>query len=84
MPLHAWLAEYCTNEDAELLSLAIFTPAEDPLSYELAAKQEVWRKTILAKIMAIERNGTWELTTLPSWTKKIGMKIYVVGFYSWF
>lgn len=26
----AWLVEYYTNEDAKMLSLAVFTPAEDP------------------------------------------------------
>ena len=44
----------------------------DLISYEEVASDENWIKVI--KIQPIEKNNTWELTTLPIGKKLIGIK----------
>ena len=44
----------------------------DLISYEEVASDEKWIKVI--KIQPIEKNNTWELTTLPIGKKLIGVK----------
>ena len=46
----------------------------DPISYEEAAKQEVWLDAMKEELIAIERNHTWQLVTLPEGKKTIGLK----------
>ena len=46
----------------------------DPVHFEEAEKNPIWRKTMKEEIEAIERNGTWDLTELPAGAKKIGVK----------
>ena len=45
-----------------------------PLSFEEANKEKKWRQAIEEEIRAIERNDTWELTSLPAGQKSIGVK----------
>ncbi|GAU30667.1 hypothetical protein TSUD_31390 [Trifolium subterraneum] len=63
------LNDYVTGreaeEDNEPHSLAIFKTDEDPMSYDEAAKLEVWRQAMKAEIKSIKKNNTWELTSLP-------------------
>jgi transposase InsO family protein len=74
----AYLDDFVTNENykisQELQNLAVFSPSEDPTTYDEAAKHDVWRKAMDAEIAAIENNNTWELTELPVNAKKIGVK----------
>ncbi|PNX64094.1 copia-type polyprotein, partial [Trifolium pratense] len=55
-------------------SQAFFSPSEDPMTYNDAAKHEVLKKDMDTEIAAIESNDTWELTHLPAGAKKIGVK----------
>lgn len=48
--------------------------SNDPATFEEAAKSQVWRDAMENEIVAIEKNGTWELTDLPTGAKKIGVK----------
>ncbi|PNX88393.1 retrovirus-related Pol polyprotein from transposon TNT 1-94, partial [Trifolium pratense] len=64
--------DYETGESND--SQAFFSPSEDPITYNDAAKHEVWKKAMDTEIEAIESNDTWELTHLPTGAKKIGVK----------
>ncbi|CAJ2663476.1 unnamed protein product [Trifolium pratense] len=55
-------------------SQAFFSPSDDPISYNEAAKHDVWKQAMDTEIAAIESNDTWELTSLPPGAKKIGVK----------
>ncbi|GAU46899.1 hypothetical protein TSUD_296780 [Trifolium subterraneum] len=53
----------------------------DPITYEEAAKLDIWRKAMDQEIKSIEKNSTWELVDLPKGVKKIGVKwIYKTKF----
>jgi hypothetical protein len=45
------------------------------LTFEEAAKSQIWRKAMKDEIDAIERNKTWELTDPPIGSKVIGVKM---------
>jgi hypothetical protein len=68
-------------EDQELHNYVVYSNCEDPNSYDEAAKSEVWRSAMDSEIDSIEKNNTWELTTLPEGSKAIGVKwIYKTKF----
>ena len=46
----------------------------NPISYEEAAKQEVWLNATKEELIATERNHTWQLVTLPERKKTVGLK----------
>ncbi|XP_025662050.1 uncharacterized protein [Arachis hypogaea] len=46
----------------------------EPKSYEDAITQVCWREAIQAKLLALEENKTWKLTSLPFGKKVIGCK----------
>ncbi|KAH9685900.1 hypothetical protein KPL70_014158 [Citrus sinensis] len=46
----------------------------DPTTFEEANKSARWRKAMDQEMAAIEKNNTWELTTLPVGAKTIGVK----------
>jgi len=58
----------------ETQSFQVLTSEGDPLTYEEAAKHAEWRKAMQIEIEAIERNHTWELSSLPKGMKSIGVK----------
>jgi hypothetical protein len=62
------------EEEQDLHNLAVYSSIDDPDTYDEASKSEVWRKAMDAEIEAITKNETWELTTLPSGSKAIGVK----------
>jgi hypothetical protein len=74
----AWVKDYVTSienvEDEDLHNLAVFSNNHDPSTYEEAAKFDIWRKAMDQEIESIEKNDTWELTDLPSGSKKIGVR----------
>ena len=57
--------------DQALANFCLFTYC-DLISYDEVASDEKWIKVI--KIQPIEKNNTWELTTLPIGKKLIGIK----------
>ncbi|KAM7502462.1 hypothetical protein LguiB_001366 [Lonicera macranthoides] len=62
------------SEEEEVSQLAMFTSIEDPRSFEEAEKDAKWRHAMDLEIESIKKNGTWQLTTLPTGAKKIGVK----------
>ncbi|CAJ2632965.1 unnamed protein product [Trifolium pratense] len=66
------VGDYEAGESSD--SQAFFSPSEDPMTYNDAAKRDVWKKAMDTEIAAIESNDTWELTHLPAGAKKIGVK----------
>jgi hypothetical protein len=51
-----------------------FTLVEEPASFREAEKDVAWHATMQDEIKAIEENNTWELTTLPTCHRAIGLK----------
>ena len=54
--------------------LWIFAYNCDPISYEDIATDEQWVQAMDDEIHSIEKNDTWELTSLPPEKKPIGVK----------
>ncbi|PNY07935.1 copia-type polyprotein [Trifolium pratense] len=79
-----YLNNYETNDTNECEtgessdSQAFFSPSEDPITYNEAAKHGVWKQAMDTEIGAIESNDTWELTNLPPGAKKIGITIRTI------
>ena len=46
----------------------------DPISYEETTSDEKWIQVMNEEIQSIEKNNTWELTSLPVGKKPIGVK----------
>ena len=73
-----WLQDYETEtnllDEEEEHSLVLFVSAEDPVTFEEAHKDSKWREAMDVEMKAIEKNKTWELTTLPNGSKPIGVK----------
>ena len=58
---------------------ALFISGEEPSSYEVAVKEEIWRMAMKEEMEAIERNLTWDLVKTPENCRPIGVKwIYKV------
>lgn len=47
---------------------------EEPLNYNQAVVEGVWKEAMKAKMGSIEKNKTWKLTELPSGHMAIGLK----------
>ncbi|KAK2452730.1 hypothetical protein QL285_000498 [Trifolium repens] len=62
------------DDEDDINNFAIFNNNEDPVLYDEAAKENVWRQAMDAEIEAIEKNGTWKLVTIPAKCKPIGVK----------
>jgi len=72
--LHDYITGQELDEQIEQHNLAVFSTNSDPVTYEEAVKHEEWRNAMDQEIESIERNNTWDLTSLPSGAKKIGVK----------
>ncbi|GKA13910.1 retrovirus-related pol polyprotein from transposon TNT 1-94 [Tanacetum coccineum] len=57
----------------EIPFLCLYANCE-PLVFEEAMKSKKWRQAMDEEIKSIEKNDTWELTTLPKGQKAIGVK----------
>lgn len=53
---------------------ALLAEMEEPSSFGEAVGHSEWLAAMNNEIESIERNGTWELTTLPAGQKPIGLK----------
>jgi hypothetical protein len=71
--LHDYVTGQELDEQIEQHNLAVFSTNSDPVPYEEAVKHEEWRKAMDQEIESIEKNNTWDLTSLPSVAKKIGV-----------
>lgn len=56
--------------DEELM----LTTADEPTSFAEAEQEECWRQAMKEEMKSIEANGTWELATLPTGHRAIGLK----------
>jgi Reverse transcriptase (RNA-dependent DNA polymerase) len=56
------------------LHLVCLLAQGDNISFEEAIKDDKWQVAMDDEIHAIEKNDTWELTSLPSGHKAIGVK----------
>lgn len=73
-----WMEDFVSgeglSEEEELTNFVFFTSVADPTTFEEANKSARWRKAMDQEMAAIEKNNTWELTTLPVGAKTIGVK----------
>lgn len=65
-----FIDDYCGDDQA----LQVVTAFGDPVNYEEVVGYSEWREAMKAEIDSIERNQTWELSTLPEGKKTIGVK----------
>lgn len=65
---------YAETERIELDEELYFMGMEEPATFGEATSDENWRKSMINELEAIEKNGTWKLTTLPPGHKAIGLK----------
>ena len=61
-------------EVTTLLNLIYLFANEEIIFFEDAIKDEKWRKAMNEEIKTIEKNETWELTSLPEGLEPIGVK----------
>ncbi|OIT27673.1 retrovirus-related pol polyprotein from transposon tnt 1-94, partial [Nicotiana attenuata] len=59
--------------DEDIVNFALFADC-DPVTFEEAVKDDRWVHAMNEEIHAIEKNNTWELTTLPPSKRPIGVK----------
>jgi hypothetical protein len=64
---------YDQNEEVDQIS-NFSLMACDPVSFNEAAKEDVWIKEMDEEIDSIERNNTWDLVDLPEGKNSIGVK----------
>ncbi|KAL5566704.1 hypothetical protein UlMin_029868 [Ulmus minor] len=62
-----------TERQDNLTLFCLFADCE-PVSFQEAAQEKRWRDAMDEEIRAIEKNDTWELTSLPKGHKAIGVK----------
>jgi hypothetical protein len=63
------------DQDEEVDQISNFALMEcDPVSFDEAAKEDVWIKAMDKEIDSIERNNTWHLVNLPKGNNSIGVK----------
>ncbi|XP_014491819.1 uncharacterized protein LOC106754324 [Vigna radiata var. radiata] len=58
----------------EVRNLAAPVDSENPVDFVEAVRHSKWRIAMKAEIDTIEKNQTWELTSLPEEMKKLGVK----------
>ncbi|WVZ53904.1 hypothetical protein U9M48_004791 [Paspalum notatum var. saurae] len=51
-----------------------FTSADEPASFKEAEREPCWRQAMREEMKAIEDNSTWELASLPTGHRAIGLK----------
>jgi hypothetical protein len=64
---------YEQTEDGETNLLCLYADYE-PLTFQEAIEEDCWRFAMEEEMHAIQKNDTWELATLPSNHKAIGLK----------
>jgi hypothetical protein len=67
------LYEVIENLNDDLTLYCYFVNCE-PIGFEEAVQDEKWRNAMDEEIKPIEKNNTWELTTIPKEQKSIGVK----------
>lgn len=62
-----------TTSDEEIVNFALYADC-DPLTFDEASRHQHWLMAMDEEIHAIEKNDTWELTSLPKGKTAIGVK----------
>lgn len=62
-----------TSSDDDNAHFALFVDS-DPITFEEASKKVKWKDAMESEIRSIEKNNTWELTSLTKGHKTIGVK----------
>jgi hypothetical protein len=68
------LREIYEQTEEEETNLFCLYADHEPLTFQEAVEEDCWRSAMEEEIHAIQKNDTWELTTLPSNQKAIGVK----------
>ncbi|CAJ2653193.1 unnamed protein product [Trifolium pratense] len=69
------LNDFVTGEELDQLhNLAVYVATEDPTSFSEVVKSKVWIEAMNQEMQSIEKNQTWELTSLPDGANVIGVK----------
>ena len=61
------------EEDGETNLFCLYADHE-PVTFKEAKEENCWRSTMKEEMHAIQKNDTWDLTTLPQNHKAIGVK----------
>ena len=61
------------EEDRETNLFCLYADHE-PLTFQEAKEEDCWRSAMKEEMHAIQKNDTWELTTLSQSHKEIGVK----------
>ncbi|PWA84739.1 zinc finger, CCHC-type [Artemisia annua] len=69
-PINSIQSTYQSDSDTDRLLLA----EDEPKNYKEASNNQKWIEAMKVEIDSINRNNTWELTTLPKGHKAIGLK----------
>nr|GFA89713.1 ribonuclease H-like domain, reverse transcriptase, RNA-dependent DNA polymerase [Tanacetum cinerariifolium] len=70
MPLRGFRTPNDLYDNTEELLLT----EDEPKNYKEASSDQKWIEAMKVKLDSINRNNTWELTTLPKGYKSIGLK----------
>ena len=65
---------YDSTEIIDGLTLFCLFADCEPTGFEEAVRDKKWRDAMDEEIKAIKKNDTWELATLPTGKKTIGVK----------
>ena len=60
--------------ETQNISLFCLLASSDPITYEEAIEDDKWKNAMDEEIASIQRNDTWELTSLPEGHNPIGVK----------
>lgn len=77
-----WMADYEigegtvdeVEESLNALMVMLMEAENDPILFQEAVKQKIWKDAMVSEIESIEKNHTWELTALPEGFTPIGVK----------
>jgi hypothetical protein len=68
------LKDVYERTEEEETNLFCFYADHEPITFQEAVVEDYWRSAMEEEIQAIQKNNTWELSTLPPKKKTIGVK----------
>ncbi|KAJ9554165.1 hypothetical protein OSB04_018210 [Centaurea solstitialis] len=69
-----WMSDYTSGEGLSEEEEAVMMIEDDPVTFQEAVKIAKWKEAMEKEMDSIERNGTWELCTLPKNAIAIAVK----------
>lgn len=61
-----------TRSKSGIYKPKVLTVTKEPSTIQEALQHEYWQAAMRDELLALQRNGTWSLTSLPSGRKAIG------------